>query len=480
MALVADSFRRVFARTPAEPPPENQPGHSSGATEDLKKILLGEQGTVFDGQTLFRLPATGEVPDYSIPTTRDLRHMIQTETQMRGLSSAIRLPLQSAKWEIHPADDDKGEAEDVRKMLSRSPREEGLQTPMELVLGQMATATWMRKAYFEQVWARGKNGVYLQKLAFREPLGCRIIADEQGNLQGFWQYATGKGRIPFTGNKAFVYIHGQNEMPLNGVSIFDAAYQEYKNKQKVKFLTFEFLQEVSFPRRNGQYTGTDLPGLKAYAKKLANWERKGVLVRSADELLEAYQPNRTTDLYSTILDYLDAQMARSVLVQFLQLGTMGRGSRGSQSLSVDQTDFYLKSMEAVLTDEAAAFTNGPISDYVYAKYGNAAAFPTLGFAPLQDDKKSVIVDAWTQALSKRDSLPKAMLEQIDEHFASTAGLELPDGWEAEQVPVGRSIPGGAATPGASGAAQANAPASRGNMDALTQAAQAIQDRLGSG
>src|SRR5918993_3188776 len=126
-------------------------------------------------------------------------------------------------------------------------------TAFDTVLSQIAYGVVTRRAFFEKVWKLDEKGraVY-HKLAWRPASTCSVRADKtNGSFAGFIQRGV-KGdqsfEKTFDPSKSFVYIHNADIAPLVGATPFDTVYKDHKQKVKVKFLYYSFLENVAYPK----------------------------------------------------------------------------------------------------------------------------------------------------------------------------------------------------------------------------------------
>lgn len=392
-----------------------------------------ERGTALDSNRLFRSFKDGEVFEANDggPDPKDIARMIRTDGQARQLCSALKLPVKAAKYDIVKSEGDSGEADFIRHCLESPARMGGMTTPWKTVLAQIAQGIIMRRSHFEKVYQRipfgeYKNKISLKKLAVRPASTCTMVADENGSFGGFKQRVL-KGQemreITYKPNKSFVYIHGADEEPILGTTAFETAYRDYQNKLKVKFFYFAFLENVAFPRTTVKYleddeTGVALDELLAKAKKFG---RMGIIGLGPNEEIEPYESQRTTRDYQLALEYLDWQMAKSCMAQFLDLGTSGE--RGSYALSKDKSSFFFNSIEAMLDEIASAINMYIINDLVYFNFGPEAAYPKLVFKPIQDETLTDALDIFKSIIgANQPQVTPGFLAQIMEKVA--LGMEL--------------------------------------------------------
>lgn len=420
---------------PADSVPDGAIPDADGPDYDskVKKLTFRrERGTTVDPDRIFRSYNDGEVFEVGEgPSSAQLRKMIKSDGQARQLASALKLPVKGANYDIVPHEDDSGEADFIRFALEAPSFMGGMTTPFKLILGQIANGIIERRAHFEKVWKRipygqYKNKVAFHKLAFRPASSCTMLTDKNGSFAGFKQRVPRERdiqEVKYRPNKAYVYIHGADEDPILGTTAFETAYRDYENKKKIKFFFFAFLENVAFPRTKVIYkeddeTGTALDDLLAKAKKFG---RMGIIGLGPQEEIEPYESVRTTRDYQLALEYLDNQMAKSCMAQFLDLGT--QGERGSYALSKDKSTFFYNSLESTLDEIAESINQYIIADLIYFNFGPEAAYPKLVFKPIEDETLQDSLDIFKAVIAaNQPNIVPGFMAQLMEKV--TLGLEL--------------------------------------------------------
>lgn len=384
------------------------------------------------------------------PSVPEIWQMIGNDAQAHQLFTALKLPLRNVAFDILAGEGDKGERDFVEWALNATARQGGMTTPMRTVVAQMGNALAFRIAPFEKVWRVVEDGTYkgyhaLHKLGYRPPATCSVRADENGSFNGFIQRAY-KGNNYKTSvirpEKSLVYIHNFDAAGLNGMTPFDTVYKNYLNKLKVSFFYFAFLENISFPRTIAKVAGDDPEELEGLLDKTRMLGSQGIIGLYDTEEIESYEANRNTSDYQNALEYLDWQMAKSVLGQFLDLGTSGE--RGSYALSKDKSSFFYNALEAVLLDIAEAINNYVIADLAQYNFGKDAAFPTIRFKPLNDETADAVLETYRQiVMANTPNVTPTFLLQLMKRVEEILGLELDplaEYTDAEYLEILKTIP----------------------------------------
>lgn len=373
-------------------------------TERAPNTRKYEVGNALDTSRVFR-DYDGTVREADVgPSVQDKKAMLRLEPQAYQLATAMRLPVRRARWDFLQHEGDKGEKDFVEWALLSSSREGGMTTPFRDVVSKMGNAIIYKIAPFEKVWKIADYGPYegkavLHKLGYRPPATVQIKTDVNGSFDGFTQETikNGKRVTPsFDPRRSLVYIHGSDEDSVLGTSPFDVVYNVWKQKLKVSFFFFAFLENVAFPRTIARVSNEDPEALQYLLEKARRLSSQGIIGLYDEEAIEPYESQRSSKEYKEALEYLDWQMAKSCLGQFLDLGTSGE--RGSYALSQDKINFFYELLDAVLQDMANTINEYLISDLVQYNFGRDAAYPKFKFRPINDKSAAPVLDLYKTVL----------------------------------------------------------------------------------
>lgn len=379
--------------------PDPQVLHTNGAgepasvdlatTEVTTKPPEGELGSAYDRDRIFTRFDDGKYFETRDLWTQDFETMLRLDGKARTLEHVLSLPLMSAEYSIEPAKGDNGEAAFVTDALEQPANAGGMATPLALVIGQMTSACVRRRAFFEKVFEVREGRVYYSKLAFRPANTCYLLRDKDDySFRGFKQRYlkdTAMVDVEIPPQKAFVYLHNQYRDPLNGTSDLETAWTCFESKQKVRFLWYSFLENQAMQKAIAKHATNDPGEQDAFAKKVATLKGGGVVGIGPDQAVDPFPGGQAGAEFRNAMSYLDAEMAGSVLASFTELGAAAQLGRGSYALSESQTDFFMQSRLATLTEMATAITSWVIADLVRYNFGAAAAVPVFTFKPPAQD-----------------------------------------------------------------------------------------------
>jgi hypothetical protein len=129
--------------------------------------------------------------------------------------------------------------------------------------------------------------------------------------------------------------------------------------------------------------------------------------------------------FENAMNFLSSWMITSVLAGFLGLAGASTGGRGAYSLSQDQSDFYLKSRQAVAKEIAESLSYDVVRPLVMLNFGADAAFPQCKFGPLQDEQAQALLTLFGQmSAAPVLHVPLAVFDLICERMASILQLDV--------------------------------------------------------
>lgn len=450
------------------------------AAEDSFKVPLNkEEGTEFGWYDRMQFAIRdGKVLDYGDWEARDITEMLARDYRARQLENVLVLPISSAERNIVPVDGDTGEAEWLKHYWDTDHLNGGCKTSLDNIIDLSTTAFSYKKAFFEKVWRVGTGdfeGKYVyDKLGWRPQTTCRLRRDpKNGTFEGFEQEAfyvgpeVAKGRFPIDipKERAFVHIHGLRRDPLNGSSDMEIAYWCYKTKQKILFLWFQFLENVSLPRVvvHAQDQGV----ANQIAQQVAKLKGSGVLPLVAGDSRASGQfsidtldmSGKGAEQFQQAIQWLDNAAIESALAGFLNLtGGVGNGGQagGSYALSSNATDFFNQIEESKTRELEHSIRKHVFAPLIRVNRGPSAKIPKLQFEPIHDEDKGTSVQLLQTLLAQPaqpgqpSPIPSEFIQELAEQVSEYIGLDgkkirksFEDAAEkakklAEQTPAGAS------------------------------------------
>lgn len=182
---------------------------------------------------------------------RDFQQMLDTDGKAQSVENLLVYPIIAAPREIVSSKGDSGDSvkEKITEILTTAPYEEGMSTPLDMIIFQMTGGMTFKKAFFEKVFhLRDSDGLYgYKKIAWRAPETCELALDPRtGEYLGFRQQKVQYdlyslplstddfGYRNFPLDVAFVYIHGMWRDPIEGTSAMQVPYWALAHGSKVQ------------------------------------------------------------------------------------------------------------------------------------------------------------------------------------------------------------------------------------------------------
>lgn len=369
--------------------------------------------------------------------------MLSRDGVASALEHVLTLPIREAAFSIEKSSGDSGEADFCRGVLMTPDTEGGMSTPMSVLIGQVCTGQVKRRAFFEKVWrVRQDDGkVIYDKIAYRPTATCQARYNDRtstpnGFRQQVWLFGgnlmlSDKQKVPgyvdIPRVRSYIYTHGQNRQPLTGTSELDVCLWVYQTKLKLLYLWMNFLESQSMPRL--VVYGNDQPEATRNADDISQLKASGIVGLphpiAGQKMFESIESPDAGQFFQACMSFLENWQISSVLAGFLGLTGLATAGRGSYSLSQDQSDFYLKSREAVAKEIAESISYDVIRPLVTLNFGSRAAFPTAAFGPLQDEQVQLLMTLFGQIVAAPAlHIPLSVVDLLTERMASVLQLDV--------------------------------------------------------
>lgn len=296
---------------------------------------------------------------------------------------------------------------------------------------------------------RESDGLIIyDKIAFRPPATCQArYNDRSGEPNGFrqqvWLFGgnlslNNKQKVPgyvdIPKVRSYIYTHGKHREPLTGVSEVEVAFWCHSTQMKLLYLWYTFCENMALQRL--VVYGNDQPEATQRADDIAQLRGSGVvgLVHPIDgqKAFEAIpSAGDAGHFFEQALGFLANWQIQSVLAGFLGLASASTGGKGAYSLSQDQSDFYLKSRQAVAKEIAESLSYDVVRPLVLLNFGSNAAFPQCRFGPLQDEQAQALLTMFGQmAAAPVLHIPLSVFDLLTERMASILQLDVDQVHEA--------------------------------------------------
>jgi hypothetical protein len=388
---------------------------------------LGQSGTLIYGGTI-----TGE--DYNLKLTgrRGIgiwEEMRRSDSDVQELLKACKLPIRSVTWSIQAAGDSdkqKYEADFIENELFNR----NIKFP--ILLGDILTMYDMGFSLFEKVMEltefQGKTRVGLKKLASRKQYSVLYWQTQDGK-PGITQQVAGD-TISIPDEKLLVFTNDKEGDNYEGIPLLRYVYRDWFAKKSLLNMHLVALERL----------GSGIPVLlpppqpdpadvnkarRALRKMHANQEAYIELPAGwSVEMMDMKQAT-TKDILPT-LQYLGANIKKSGLAGFLELGQHGNG--GAKALSADHSQLFEKSLEATANVIASVINENLIQQLCDFNFSDMSeGYPKLTFSNIGDEDLSSIGEYLKNLASVDLITPDAELE---DHLRQIARLpNLPEEYE---------------------------------------------------
>lgn len=350
------------------------------------RSMSGEVG--FTGTKIFAgLPMDEYNRDLSFPlSTKIYDQMRRSDGQIAAVLMAMKLPIRSTKWYVEAdkdaADSDLAEqiADFIKDNLLGGMKYSWDDHIREALLMLDFGFSVFEKVYRYDTW-NGRSVVMLDKYAPRVASSIwRFPQDEDYNLIMVQQinYMTGQiVDIPL--DKCRVYTYNREGDNIVGISVLRPAYKHWYIKDALYSVMSVGIEKALIGTPYGK-----LP------KGTSDEDRDKVLdllsaVRVAEEAGFTIPEDVTVDMLEgkkspidalPFIEHQDTLIARSVLAQFINLGTMSSASGGAYALGQTMADMFVMGLEAV-ANYIQNEVQKDIEDLVKWNFGSDAPIPKL-------------------------------------------------------------------------------------------------------
>lgn len=340
-------------------------------------LEIGESGTQIFGGVIneeynAKLQGTTGIEVYD--------EMRKSDGTVAAAVKACSLPIRRAKWFIKPASEEKADieiADFVRYALfeAQSIKWNDIlrQSLLMLPLGVMVFEKVYKVASFN-----GKDRVLWDKFAPRLPKSIQAweTTDKKPGIQ---QRTVSGGLASIPMEKLIVLVNDREGDNWWGSSILRAPYKHWYIKNtlyKIDAIAAERqglgVPKVKLPEG---FSEEDRAKAETILKNLRANEHAYIIEPHDYEITFMDMMAKTTRDVTESINHHNREITKSVLAQFLELGSTDSGSR---ALSTDQTDMFLQSEEAAANTLVDAF-NVAIQEIVNLNFDGTERYPELAY-----------------------------------------------------------------------------------------------------
>lgn len=357
----------------------------------------------------------GEVINTSKVKIKDLNKMLDNDGTAQALYLVFTNPILGSGWKIEPydtSDEAKKQAEFVESVLRKPPEQGGMSTPMDLVLEDMLRAVVEGFRVYEKVYSIQDGKIVYSKIASRDTETVTLREDDRGGFNGITQQAIIGNEFKYVSiprEKCFLFTYNKSRNWLYGRSAFTSAYYHYDKKHRAYYLENQRLQASAIPMKLVKQVGSGNQGSLDDA------------VDAVDELgfsatvgvpggYEVDPLNLSNGMSGMeLINHHNAEMSRSILAQFMMLGT--GSSTGSWALSSDQSDMFIQALESLVRALESHITSYLLPDLVDYNF-ETQYYPRFKFNKLSDSTKALLKEFALKVIEKSDGLPQDFVDAV--------------------------------------------------------------------
>jgi len=305
--------------------------------------------------------------------------MLRGDGQIQAVELAITLPIRAAAWSVEPGDD--GAASREAADLISGNLIGGMTITFDEVLRHALLGALMGVTLFEKVWEIRDGIAAWRKLAPRAPKSIRKWSmDLGGGVQGVVQWAqtdAGYAEIAIPIEKLIRLTWREDYGNPEGRALLRPAYKHWFIKDWLYRFANIAVERLGVGTPIGHlpegYTKADQD---AFLAMLEDW-------KASESAAFALPPGYTIEIleaqlrlqgFLSLIEHHDVMIVRSVLAQFLNLGTTASGSR---ALSEGQSRFFLLAEDAIADWFAERINRYAIPQWCSYNYPGLTPLPQL-------------------------------------------------------------------------------------------------------
>ena len=402
------------------------------AKKPISKGELGGSGTTVYGGVVSGIEYSQTLnTEYGGLGLKILDRMRKSDPVIKSTLSIIKLAILQGEWFVEAASDEARD-EEIKEFIEEALFER-MDRPWEETLKDILTYLDFGFYVGEKVFKVEDDFVWWKKLGYRAQTSIQKFQTED-KKDGVTQILTSdKARdknnlmpsIPI--EKLLIFSNEKEGDNWRGVSILRSAYKPWffkENLEKIDAIGFE-RSAVGLPvfTMPPNPTPEDVEKAEELGKNLRINEKAHVLLPQ-DWELEMVSGKYDGKGIDGAIRRLNRDIVANVLAHFLDLGA---GSTGSRALSVDQSEAFYKSIQAI-GDYIVSIWNGhAIKQLVDLNFDNVTKYPKLGVEGIE----KIDVDRFSRALQ---SLTMSGIINIDDDLEDyvRSKLKLPEKMEVEE------------------------------------------------
>ena len=365
----------------------------SSAKKKPPKIEIG--GTGRSRSQSFQIPLDTDEYLAALKFPNDIEiyeKMSRSDAQVKAVLLMLSLPIRATQWFIRPKDSSK-KAQKIADFVEESLFGEygvGLQLGFDEFIKNVTTMFQFGHSIFEKVFEVKKGQIKWKKFAVRpQSTVYDIYYDAVGDVTGIDQYLVKSNweTVFIPVEKMLIFSHDMQQGNIRGTSVLRAAYKHWKIKDFLYKIVNVGVERnlvgtpvLILPEN---YTQEDKELADEIVTTLRSHEYGGVRLPFGFEL-QMFEGKRTLTDVQPYIDHQDQAIAKSILAQFMNLGS-GGSSSGSFALSSDQSQMFLMMLDSAAKNICNIINTHAIPELVGYNF-SSDLFPTLAFKPMNSTK----------------------------------------------------------------------------------------------
>lgn len=266
---------------------------------------------------------------------------------------------------------------------------ESIDGNMEDAIKEILTAIVYGYSCTEKVFEYKDGAVRLKKLKTLDPKHVEVKTDKFGDIV-YAEQRIGSKVIKLPPEKIIWYPFDKNFGNMYGRSVLRPVYKHWLTKDRLYRFANIAYERYGTPLLVG--TTTDANDVGKMNKILSRINSMTSLSISGGDKVEAIQ--MTNADFIGYIEHHDRKIMESMLVPPMLLG-LSRGQSGSYALSGNQSDVFLRRLEAIQRNVKSLIEEEiirPLADY---NFPNVKRYPSFSFKPLTDkdmEKLAIVLE----------------------------------------------------------------------------------------
>lgn len=403
--------------------------------------LDNELGTT--GGTLSDLYLKNYKPKKKV-TIKDFREMKDNDGTVRSLYEILRMPILANSWRVDTEDVENDAAVEQARFIEDQfklpPHKGGMTTPFLLVIKRMLKSIIDGYQLFEKVFTLSPDGkIVLRKLAPRDSCSVTLLTDDKGGFAGYEQSYYSKEqrkivKVTVPPEYCLLFTYNKDEDELYGQSAFQSAYYHFDRKRRLYYLYEQSVEKGAMPPKmlevledNDDDESTKRSNLNA----MTNFGVDSAVLVPTGYALKPYEAGKGRIDPMPGIDHHNAEIARSVLAQFILLGNQS-GDTGSFALSKSHSDIFMMALRGVMNELEEHFNSYIIPQLIDYNF-DTPYYPEFHYNNMTDDTREFIESVFTEIVKKSNtSLPQSFLDGLVAQVADRLDIDLDEDESLEQ------------------------------------------------